>query len=61
MTQETYSRVELLVAVEEAIEDSSGFENGFRAGMEHGALSVLERLTGEEWSPYLVRGELDEV
>lgn len=44
-----YSREELLTAVEEVINHSEDFEDGFRAGMEHGALSVLENLTGEEW------------
>lgn len=49
MTNKKYSREELLTAVEEAINQSEDFEDGFRAGMEHGALSVLEQLTDEEW------------
>lgn len=60
MTQEEYSREELLTAVEEVIDDSIGFEDGFRAGVERGALSVLECLTDEDWVPYMVREELDD-
>ena len=52
---EEYSRKEILYAVNAVIVDAHGFEDGFRAGMEHGALSVLDRLTGEEW----VAEELD--
>ena len=47
---EEYTRKKLLYAVNEVIVDAHGFEDGFGAGMEHGALTVLEELTGDEWT-----------
>lgn len=57
---EEYTRKEVLAAVNETIVDANSHEDGFRAGMEHGALSVLERLTGEEWVRHWVTEELEE-
>ena len=57
---EEYTRKELLYAVNGVIVDAHGFEDGFRAGMEHGALSVLERLTGEEWVAEELEGDDDD-
>ena len=57
---EEYTRKELLTAVNEVIVDAHGYDDGFRAGMEHGALQVLEQLTDEGWTRHWVTEELEE-
>lgn len=49
MTEHDVHVDELIEATVAAIKHSEEFENGFRAGMEHGALTVLEEVTGDEW------------